>query len=162
MSRQIFAFATVLTSLGCMPVSVTPTTVQPAKPVEVLVAAQPAEAFERVKAAFVAQGLTIAEANPAGGILKSAGVMGDVVTVGGLYPVTSQSEMFFRATLIPTDTGTRVLLTTTGRAHTMSSRGTEVSPELPASDCGSNETCQKAWVKVKQRLDQLAAAIQTK
>lgn len=162
MSRQFLCSVTLLAFVGCMPVSVTPVTVQPASPVELIVAAPTAEAFERVKSAFVAEGLTIAEANPAGGTIKSGGVMGDVVSVGGLYPVTSQTEMFFRATLIPTDSGTRILLTTTGRAHTTSSRGTEVSPELPASSCGSNETCQKSWAKIKERLDRLASIIRTK
>jgi hypothetical protein len=153
-----------------MSVSSVPVDLTPIKPVEVTLGVPKDVAFERTMAAFLASGLRVETANKEAGLIKSTGTMGEIVTVGGLFPVVSQTETFVRANLVSADSGTKVYLSTSGRSHTISSGKTEISPEYEMYECkrsqwpgagSAYEKCLDAMTKYRAKLDTLATRIRT-
>jgi len=169
--------ATVLKRLGflvfataCFPVSVTPANLVPIRPTEVALSVSKDAAFERSMAAFLSSGLRVDQANKEAGIIKSAGMMGDIVTVGGLFPVVSQSEYFFRVNIVATDSGSKVYVSASGRAHTTSSGKSETTPESEMYECqkynvpgagSAYEKCQESMTKFRAKVDSLAMRIKS-
>ena len=133
--------------------------VDPAEPVRsavtVTLAANQSQAFERTKAAFVAEGLSLAQADPAGGLVVSTPVIPEP---GAMF----RGEYQYRAVILAQGDSSRVVLTATGRSadqgaatQAMSGVRSEGTAQPLTSACRPNSQCGRAWARVEK----LAAAI---
>jgi hypothetical protein len=153
----------ILASAGCATVSMIETP-PAAPPVEVQLAATPDQAFDRVVAAFTAEGLTVDQADRSGGIVKSAAVQGQSAVVGGLAVVTASSVLFYRANILTREGGSTVLLNVSGRTTMTSSGRTETSEELPLTQCPPGDSaairnCREGYDRIQARLQEIARRI---
>jgi hypothetical protein len=111
-----------------------------------------ADAIERAKAAFVIEGLTIADASSAGTI-SSAPVM--------ITGVMLRAEVLYRATVLRTDAGARVIYSgqwrdTGGAELTEAMVGTRREPAVRPLSSDMRSTLGTAW----ERVERLARATQ--
>jgi len=129
-------------------------------PVEVTLPVPPAKAFDQVMAAFVALGYTPDQASRDAGTIKSL-----PQPQGTTRGITS--ELFFRAVILPADSGSRVMVSATGRG-TFNMRGQmQTTPEVPLSECatsgfaarGANEKCAATLLVYKAKIQALADRI---
>jgi hypothetical protein len=137
-----------------------------ASPIIVSLGVPGAAAFDRVVAAFAAEGLRVERTDRAAGRVRSAGVLSEA---RGSAPSTVQAEHFYQATIAPAERGSRVVLSVSMRTHTRSSSGTKTTPESEVQACRRAETpaaaaafqrCEQQMARVKDRLDSLARRVQ--
>jgi hypothetical protein len=152
-----------LAFVGCASVTVLPPA-PPAPPVETRLNVPSAQAFDRVVAAFVAEGLTIDQADRSAGLIKSAPVPGASVVAGGLAVATATSSLFYRATILPRDSGSTVALSVSGKMTMASGGRQETTEETPLSQCPAGESqnvrrCREGYDAIQVRLRQIAARI---
>lgn len=140
------------------------------KPVEIDLPLPPSVAFERVMAGFVGEGLKVAEANKESGIIKSAGMMGDSLSVNSLAVTQVLSaEYFFHANILPSPGGSKVFLTLSQRIHTMGTMGLHTMPETELYECpqvttpteNNKPSCEEMRATAMRALAHLVLRIQS-
>jgi hypothetical protein len=154
---------------GCATtLSVPPPAEQPplAPPVQVQLAEPVPDAFDRVVAAFMAEGFTVDRADRSTGLIKTAGVVGDPYVVSNMFvTMTGIPTYFYRAVITPREVGSTVSLNVTSR-HTMTSNGKPEPPQeelpfrqCPPGDSDAHEICRTNYGKIQVRLEQIAARL---
>ncbi len=171
MFRLLTLPITSILIFGCMQVdNVIPNNSTTVKPVEIVLSVPTSVAFDKTMAALVLEGYRVDQANKEAGTVKSAGVLGDIVSVCCLFTGTMQPEYFFRANILPLEGGSKVFLSVSQRIHTISTRGLETTPESELYECQQTnnpsgddtfKNCQLLLDKIKGKLDSLALKIQT-
>lgn len=139
----------------------------PLAPLEVSVPVPPAAAFDRVVAAIAGAGMTVGSADRQAGIVKTLGMPGPAVVAGGLAVATAQSTEYLRATILPADSGSRVLLVTTMSGRVSGTYRSEQYEEAPIVDCramqsppaGFQQRCLEQLARIQERMERVAAGI---
>lgn len=166
---------------ACTPAAtIQPEAPRPLAPIEVTLAVPPASAFDRAVAALIADGYTIDQADRGSGTIKTAGKRGQTVSTGGpggLFPSTGWGEEFLRVTILPVDSGSRVLLTGSGRSVSVvpsAPGGFVAGPEMQAMECTPQkgddykvkvdgrtltvrEVCEIGVAKYREKLEKIAS-----
>lgn len=150
------------TSVASVPVDVPP----PAPPVQVQLAEPVSTAFDQVVAAFMAEGLTVDQADRSSGLIKSVGVMGDPIVASNMGgTMTTVPTYFYRAVVAPRVGGSTVSLVATMRAAmTWNGAPQPAQDETPLHQCGAGESeghriCRDNYAKVQARLGGIAARL---
>lgn len=157
------AILMLLALAGCAPaLTVAPVESRPVPPVRVEMDVPPDAAYDRVVAAVVAEGYTVAEGDRASGLVKTVGIPGDVVVASGMAVAVIQPEYFIRATITPAPDGSTVLLSVTSRAHVTGSGVPQTTPEMPLQECtdiggpDARQKCETALTRILERVRALA------
>lgn len=171
MSRLVLLLSVFSISiLGCMQtVTITPNNSVPVKSVEIFLLAPTTVAFDRVMAAFISEGYRVDQANKEVGLIKSAGMFGDMVSLCCLVTGAMQSEYFFRANILPSEGGSKVFLSVSQRINMITTlEGTKTTSESELHECQKPDThdgddifrkCQERIANIKGKLDNLALRI---
>lgn len=142
-----------------------PATTEPLPPTEVRVDADRGAAYDRTVAALVESGYTVAEGNRESGTLATLPFPGEsVVASSGLGVARARTDLRIRASIVPADGGSRVLLTLTGQGSISGGMtGTDTLPEAALRECPATApaSCRQELQRLQGLLRAVAARIQS-
>ena len=165
MNRRVVLLALALPLAGCMSLTTSMPEVREIPPAEIELALTASDAFDRVRSAFMREGIGVAEADRDGGLVRSDWIRGETVQVGGLMPVSGYVEHYIRATIVPEESGSVVFLSVMGRSHMTGSRGTTTSSEFPLAECvdvgrsDAYNSCLKTVARIEAVRDRVAGMV---